>query len=285
MNTNTKIIIAKIIFRVMFFFGIKKKVIVNRNLIKWKLDISEGIDLSIFLFGSFQENLVRSINKYIFSHKKVQKNFFNIIDIGSNIGDKSLSISSGLLSKDFKNFKVFSIEPTDYAYKKQINNINLNPKLKKKIKSFRYFVSNSKIKPKNIYSSWSLDTNKDSHKIHKGILKKVNKSTKTISLDSFVKKNKIKDQIILKIDVDGFEMNVLKSAAQTLIKKSPIIFMEYAPYSFYEYGSSTKEFYNFLEKYNYKIYDLNFNELNKIKIINGSSTDIVLIKKSNVIKV
>ena len=269
----------------MFFFGIKKKVIVNRNLIKWKLDISEGIDLSIFLFGSFQENLVRSINKYIFSHKKVQKNFFNIIDIGSNIGDKSLSISSGLLSKDFKNFKVFSIEPTDYAYKKQINNINLNPKLKKKIKSFRYFVSNSKIKPKNIYSSWSLDTNKDSHKIHKGILKKVNKSTKTISLDSFVKKNKIKDQIILKIDVDGFEMNVLKSAAQTLIKKSPIIFMEYAPYSFYEYGSSTKEFYNFLEKYNYKIYDLNFNELNKIKIINGSSTDIVLIKKSNVIKV
>ena len=117
----------------MFFFGIKKKVIVNRNLIKWKLDISEGIDLSIFLFGSFQKNLVRSINKYIFSHKKVQKNFFNIIDIGSNIGDKSLSISSGLLSKDFKNFKVFSIEPTDYAYKKQINNINLNPKLKKKI--------------------------------------------------------------------------------------------------------------------------------------------------------
>ena len=59
----------------MFFFGIKKKVIVNRNLIKWKLDISEGIDLSIFLFGSFQENLVRSINKYIFSHKKVQKKF------------------------------------------------------------------------------------------------------------------------------------------------------------------------------------------------------------------
>jgi len=88
----------------------------------------------------------------------------------------------------------------------------------------------------------------------------------------------------LKIDVDGFEMNVLKSAVQTLIKRNPIIFIEYAPYSFYEYGSSTKEFYNFLEKYNYKIYDLNFNKLNKIKIIDGSSTDIILIKKSNVIK-
>ncbi|WP_415322794.1 FkbM family methyltransferase [Candidatus Pelagibacter sp. Uisw_127] len=278
MKTNTKIIIAKIIFRVMFFFGIKKDVIVNRNLINWKLDISEGIDLSIFLFGSFQQNLVLSINRHIFSHKKSQNNFFNIIDIGSNIGDKSLSITSGLLSKNFTNFKVFSIEPTDYAFKKQINNINLNPKLKQKIKSSRYFVSNNKIRPKNIYSSWSLNSNKDSHKIHKGILKKVNKSTKTISLDSFVKKNKIKDQIILKIDVDGFEMNVLKSAVQTLTKKNPIIFIEYAPYSFYEYGSSTKEFYNFLKKYNYKIYDLNFNKLNKIKIIDGSSTDIILIK-------
>ena len=284
MKTNTKIIIAKIIFRVMFFFGIKKNVIVNRNLINWKLDISEGIDLSIFLFGSFQQNLVLSINRHIFSQKNSRNNYFNIIDIGSNIGDKSLSITSELLSKNFTNFKVFSIEATDYAFKKQINNINLNPKLKKKIKSFRYFVSNNKIKPINIYSSWNLDSNKDSHKIHKGILKKVNKSTKTISLDSFVKKNKIKDQIILKIDVDGFEMNVLKSAVHTLTKKNAIIFIEYAPYTFYEYGSSTKEFYKFLEKYNYKIYDLNFNKLHKIKIIDGSSTDIILIKKSNVIK-
>ena len=262
----------------MFFFGIKKNVIVNRNLINWKLDISEGIDLSIFLFGSFQQNLVLSINRHIFSQKKSRNNYFNIIDIGSNIGDKSLSITSGLLSKNFTNFKVFSIEPTDYAFKKQINNINLNPKLKKKIKSFRYFVSNNKIKPKNIYSSWNLDSNKDSHKIHKGILKKVNKSTKTISLDSFVKKNKIKDQIILKIDVDGFEMDVLRSSIKTLRKRKPIIFMEYAPYLFNEQGTSMKEFYNFIKKYHYETYDLNFNKLDKIKVDDGSTIDIILIK-------
>ena len=98
------------------------------------MDISEGIDLSIFLFGSFQQNLVLSINRHIFSQKKSRNNYFNIIDIGSNIGDKSLSITSGLLSKNFTNFKVFSIEPTDYAFKKQINNINLNTKLKKRLK-------------------------------------------------------------------------------------------------------------------------------------------------------
>ena len=208
--------------------------------------------------------------------------FFNIIDIGANIGDKSLSVTRNLLDKNFSNFKVFSIEPTEYAYRKQIKNINFNPKLKKKISPFKYFISNKKNKPKNIYSSWNLDDNRNSHKIHKGVLKKINKFTKKISLDDFVIKNKIKDQIILKIDVDGFEMEVLKSSIKTLINKKPIIFMEYAPYSFEEYGSNIKEFFNFLKKYEYQIYDLNFNKLDKIEISHGSSVDIVLM--SNKIK-
>ena len=52
MKTNSKILIAKIIFKILIFFGFKKKTIVKRNDIKWKIDISEGIDLSIFLFGA-----------------------------------------------------------------------------------------------------------------------------------------------------------------------------------------------------------------------------------------
>ena len=111
-----------------------------------------------------------------------------------------------------------------------------------------------------------------------GVLKDVKKSTKNISLDDFIKKHKIKKQIILKIDVDGFEMNVLKSCIKTLKEKNPIIFMEYAPYSFLENGSSVKEFNSFIKTHNYKIFDLDFNKLNKIKIAKGSSTDIILIK-------
>jgi FkbM family methyltransferase len=281
MKTISKIIIAKIIFKTLIFFGVKRKIIVKRKSIKWNLDISEGIDLSIFLFGSFQQQVVKSIEECIFKYNK-EIFYFNIIDIGSNIGDKSLSITRSLLDKNFSNFKVFSIEPTDYAFRKQISNVNFNPELKKKISLFKYFVSNNKNKPKDIYSSWSLDNNKNSHKIHMGILKKVDKFTKSISLDDFVIKNKIKDQIILKIDVDGFEMEVLKSSIKTLRNKEPIIFMEYAPYSFEEYGSNTKEFFNFLKKYKYQTYDLNFNKLDKIEVPDGSSIDIVLM--SNKVK-
>lgn len=279
MKTITKVTIAKLIFSFLILLGFKKKIIVKKKSIMWNLDLSEGIDLSIFLFGYFQQEVVNSIYNHISKNQKNKNIFFNIIDIGSNIGDKSLSITSKLLSKKISNFKVFSIEPTDYAYKKQIKNINLNPVLKRKISFFQNFVSNNKSKPKKIYSSWSLEKNKNLHKIHMGVLKNVNPKTKIITLDSFIKKHKIKDQIILKIDVDGYEMNVLKSSIYVLKQYRPIIFMEYAPYSFKEHGSSIKEFNNFLKKYNYDVYDLRFNKLNEIKVNKASSTDIVLIRR------
>ena len=278
MKTNNKILIAKIIFKTLSLFGLKKKIIIKRNAIKWNIDISEGIDLSIFLFGAFQQELVKSIHRYIFDNNKSKNTFFNIIDVGANVGDKSLSLSRDLLNKNFFNFKIFTIEPTDYAFKKKINNINLNPKLKKKIFPFKYFITNNKNKPKKIYSSWSLNNSKNTHPIHKGVLKKINKFTKNITLDDFIKKNKIKDQIILKIDVDGFEMDVLKSSVKTLRNRKPIIFMEYAPYLFNEQGTSMKEFRDFIKKYHYETYDLNFNKLNKIKVDDGSTIDIILIK-------
>lgn len=278
MKTVTKVKIAKFIFNILVFFGFKKKKLVKKNLINWNLDLSEGIDLSIFLFGSFQGKIVKSIVNFIVKNKTKTNKTFNIIDIGSNIGDKSLSLARNLIDKKINNFKIFSIEPTEYAFKKQLKNLNLNPNLKKKISLSKLYISNTNTHKNNTYSSWKLEGNLKSHKIHKGIAKEINKNTKTISLDKFIKKNNINNNIILKIDVDGFEMKVLKSCVASLKKYDPIIFMEYAPYALKEYGSSIYEFNKFIKRYNYKIFDLDFKKLNQIKISEGSSKDIVLIK-------
>ena len=70
MKTNTKIFIAKIIYFFLSFFLLKKILLIRRNGINWSLDLSEGIDLSIFLFGSFQSKITDSIVKLI-SKKKL----------------------------------------------------------------------------------------------------------------------------------------------------------------------------------------------------------------------
>ena len=139
MKTYTKIQIAKFISFTLRFLRFKKKIFVRRKLINWCLDLSEGIDLSIFLFGSFQANVTDSIYKNIISSKLKKKQSINIIDVGSNIGDKSLTLANKLINKKISNFKIFSIEPTYYAFKKQIRNINLNPSLKKKNFSIKIF--------------------------------------------------------------------------------------------------------------------------------------------------
>ena len=123
MKTKTKLFIAKVFLKILLFLGFKKKFIIKRNDIKWNLNISEGIDLSIFLFGSFQKDLTLSILDLIKRQKKIFS-FFNIIDVGSNIGDKSLSLTKLLLNNEINNFKIFSIEPTEYAFNKQNENIS-----------------------------------------------------------------------------------------------------------------------------------------------------------------
>ena len=62
--------------------------------------------------------------------------------------------------------------------------------------------------------------------VHFGSLKKINK--KIISLDKLIKKI-IKNRFY-KIDVDGFELKVLKSGAKYIKKFKPIIHLEFAPY-------------------------------------------------------
>ena len=278
MKTNTKFILATIISKILKFLGFKKRQLVKRNSINWNLDLSEGIDLSIYLFGSFQGKIIESIVSAIFKYDIKNNNFFYIIDIGSNIGDKSLSLSKKLIDKKINNFKIFSIEPTDFAFKKQSINLNLNVKLKKKISISKLFISNTKNRKKSTYSSWKLDYDLKNHKVHRGVAKKINTDTKTMSLDKFIKKNRIKNNIILKIDVDGFELKVLKSCADSLRKYSPIIFMEYAPYALKEHGGSVDEFNKFIKQYDYKVFDLDFKRLHQIKINEGTSRDVILIK-------
>ena len=68
--------------------------------------------------------------------KNLQFQKYNkIIDIGANFGVQSLQFA-----KNFNSSKIFSIEPTNYAFNKFIKNLELNPKLSKNIYPFQMFL-------------------------------------------------------------------------------------------------------------------------------------------------
>ena len=268
MKTKNRIFIAKVISKLLKIF-IKNPKKVSRNSINWFLDLNEGIDLSIFLFGS-SENKVLKLKNILNQDDKL-----TFIDIGANIGSVSLP-----LAKEFKNSKIFSIEPTNYAFCKLKKNVSLNKELKKRIIINQNFITNKK-QPSKVWSSWNLENKTNKHKVHQGSLKLIKKDS-YISLEKFIIFKKINKVDFIKLDVDGFELEVLKSGENFLRKHKPIIFFELAPYLYQEFGYSCEDLVNFFKKFNYVFYDDNLKRIKDIfddikKIKDGSSRNFFII--------
>ena len=54
MKTKYKIFIAKVLYFIIKLFNRNDQKVVSRNGINWFLDLNEGIDLSIYIFGNFE---------------------------------------------------------------------------------------------------------------------------------------------------------------------------------------------------------------------------------------
>ena len=270
MKTKQKIFFAKIIYKFIRIF-FPEKIKVKRNNIEWNLNLSEAIDLHIFVFGSFEKEITNIAKKL-----QLQKHD-QIIDIGANFGVQSLQFA-----KNFNDSKIYSIEPTNYAFDKLIKNLELNPKLSKNIYPFQMFIGSKERKiPNYIYSSWNLESKKKKHYKHFGEKKSTEKSN-LLTLDEFIVSNKISNVDFIKLDVDGFEYNVLRGGMNFLKEKKPPIFMELAPYLYKEFGYDKEKILKLIISLNYNFYDLKklkkiFNIDQKISNIkDGSSENILL---------
>ena len=268
MKTKSKIFIAKIISKLITFFISKNQTVV-RNKIKWNLNLNEGIDLSIFLFGNSEKKIL-NLSK-LFSKRNDP---LIIIDIGANIGSVSL-----ILAKKFKDSKVYAIEPTNYAFNKLSTNLDLNDDLKHRVFLKQLFVSENK-KPQKVWSSWNFEKSNNKHQKHMGTLKEI-KQNSYIRLEEFIKTEKLTSVDFIKLDVDGHELDVLKSGEKFLAKIKPVIFIEIAPYLYPEFGYSCEELIKFIKNLNYNFYDENLNKVEDISSIiknikDGSSKNFFL---------
>ena len=184
-----------------------------------------------------------------------------------------------LLAKTFENSKIFAIEPTDYAFNKLSNNLKLNKELEKKVFLRQLFITNKK-KPKEVWSSWNFDRSDEKHQKHLGTLKKI-KQNAYVKLDQFIKDENLNNIDFIKLDVDGYELDILNSGEEFLRNNKPIIFIEIAPYLYPEFGYSCEELIEYIEKLNYNFYDENINKVNDIlslvnNIKDGSSKNFYL---------
>ena len=242
MNTKTKIGLAKLIYRTLRLVGVSQHRIITRNGVRFDADLAEGIDLSLFLFGSFQKWV---IDDSLLPHK----NDFCAIDIGANIGAICLPLASRHASA-----RIIAVEPTDHAFKRLLRNIELNPDLQPRIKAVQAFMGDGSQPTAEMiaYPSWRLDNAAGArHEVHLGQVHEV--TCPTLSIDGLAQQEGFDHLDFIKIDTDGHELAILKGGRQTIERWRPTIVFEFCFYECERRGGSFNDFTAFFHALNYDI--------------------------------
>jgi len=229
------------------------------------------IKVLLNFFDKISQKKILKILRNIFTDKI---NF--IIDVGSHHGETIF-----FLDKHFKYKKIYAFEPSLFNYlllKKKVSSLKKDSKIILSnrgigIKSEKKILVQSTDSSSCSYCS----INKDS----KYFLKKIklfnfNKNkiantekTQTISLNLFIKMNKIKHIDYLKTDTEGFELNVLKSL-KGFINQIRLIHFEH------HYDNMYIKNYKFTHIHNYLLNN-NFTQIYKLKMFFRKSFEYLYI--------
>ena len=210
---------------------------------------------------------LNEIDSVFFNRKKTLENIFmdksnklTIFDVGANEGQSLIEFK-----KWFKESYVHCFEP-DKETSKILRNNNFKNVIynqvgvgaKKEVKTFYSYSLSS------INSFLQIDTNSNvfNEKVHQKVNNALNKDEQKskiniTTLDKYTKKNKIGYIDILKVDVQGFEKQVL-IGSKKLIKKHNIgvIIIEITFDEIYGKGSSFYDIESKLIPHGYKLWDI-----------------------------
>jgi FkbM family methyltransferase len=249
MKTSHKIGAARAVYHAVHagrtLLGRTDREIVVRHGITYDLDLSQGIDFAIYLGGMFEPGTATALSKLTEPSSLV-------LDIGANIGAHTLRLAKLVGPCG----RVMAFEPTDFAFRKLRRNLDLNPSLASRVEALHCFLTtrDGTPVPDAIYSSWPLAVEAGLHTKHLGREMRT-KSAQARSLDSILAERADRKVQLVKLDVDGFECDVLRGATSLLRDARPIFVMELAPYVLEERGASLDQLLSYFIPNGYLFYD------------------------------
>ena len=241
------------------FFRLIRKTLTSKIKIKiynidiWASNKKNEMSHSLLRKCDFEDNQeIRLIDK-------INKDYLiYLFDCGANFGFYSLYVAS----KNKEN-KVCSFEASPSTFYEMKQNINLNKY--KTIEAKNLAVSNVDGEMLNFFES---EKDWESSISHSNFKNKSKIEVNSVTLDNFSKSKDLnKYSIIIKLDVEGHEMQVIDGSLSLIKKHSPIIILEFSKFIKNNKNYDYSYLKNFLTKYNYYIYNSKYELTSLEKII------------------
>ena len=217
-----------------------------------------------FAFSNFKE-WGNKHNNFFPVYIRLAKNSKCFFDIGAHVGIVTLAVAKNIK----KNGVIYAFEPSKVNLKYLKYHIACN-----KIKNVRIIdklVSSSEKKTIFYEAPESSGMNSIVSLNKKNITNK--NFSQSITLDIFCQHNNVYPDII-KVDIEGSEIEMLMGAKRILKRYKPLIFLSYHPYHIQKLGYQKSFFFDVLKNFDYKIFDLNGKKPSVLK-----NTEYLLIHK------
>ncbi len=179
-----------------------------------------------------------------------------ILDVGANIGFYTIALGNNS-KKAFQNYTIYAFEPVKANFDRLAYNIELNELQEENIHIYNTALGNEEgkiILQVGVTSELSLTNNA---MWIKGELEKnrgVSCSSHITKLDTFAEINKLKSCDLIKVDIEGAELEFFMGAKDTINRYRPIILSEFNLYCANKFGYSFKEIFELASSLKYNLF-------------------------------
>lgn len=215
--------------------------IISFRALKMRIDLSKQMGNAIYWRGSHDWAPIFVLEKNLFKGD-------TFIDIGANQGEYTLWAARKIGQKGL----ILAYEPSDEIFDQLENNIKLNEQISPTVHLRKVGLSD-KAETLKLYTKKGPNEGVNTlfpSKDHELEIGEIELTTLDLEMENY----SVSKISLVKIDVEGAELNVLKGAKNTLIHYSPKLLVEINRQSCLSAGYDPIEIINFLEKINYKLF-------------------------------
>ncbi len=214
----------------------------NQQGVKFSLDLKEYQMKQIFLFDIYEKNTIRHLLAQI---EKISKRDLTIFDVGANIGFYTLTLAKAL---EKTKTQIYSFEPNPFTYSVFTKNIALNnfnnilPNrlgLSDKVESLTLTFNHNNLGAANVFSGTGNKT----------------EQIELTTLDLYCEQHKIDKIDLIKVDIEGSELNFLKGGMNVISRSEKmILIMEIVDENCQKAGYTSADLFNFMSAHGFQGY-------------------------------